>query len=114
MHRVLWKTGRNYNHGTGHGVGQCLGVHEGPARLIAGPSEFDRIVQGDILDSTLVKRLCKNADHVVHFAAESHVDRSIAGPEAFVRSNIVGTFNLLEAARQLPANSVLMRGDRRS
>jgi len=35
--RVLWKTGRNYNHGTGHGVGHCLSVHEGPARLNAEP-----------------------------------------------------------------------------
>jgi len=35
--RVLWKTGRNYNHGTGHGVGHCLAVHEGPARLNAEP-----------------------------------------------------------------------------
>jgi Xaa-Pro aminopeptidase len=35
--RVLWKAGRNYNHGTGHGVGLCLGVHEGPARINAEP-----------------------------------------------------------------------------
>jgi Xaa-Pro aminopeptidase len=38
--RVLWKAGRNYNHGTGHGVGLCLGVHEGPARLNAEPLPF--------------------------------------------------------------------------
>lgn len=41
-------------------------------------------------------------DLVVHFAAESHVDRSIAGPRAFVETNVVGTFNLLEAFRSLP------------
>jgi Xaa-Pro aminopeptidase len=38
--RVLWKTGRNYNHGTGHGVGHCLSVHEGPARLNTEPLPF--------------------------------------------------------------------------
>ena len=59
-------------------------------------------VEGDIADQNLVSRLLhKNAiDAIVHFAAESHVDRSIAGPEAFVQTNIVGTSRLLEAARQ--------------
>ena len=58
-------------------------------------------VQGDIGDSDLVSRLLQenSIDAIVHFAAESHVDRSIAGPEAFVQTNIVGTFRLLEAAR---------------
>ncbi|OXR50231.1 dTDP-glucose 4,6-dehydratase [Pusillimonas sp. T2] len=58
-------------------------------------------VHGDIADTALVQRLL--ATHqpraVVHFAAESHVDRSIAGPEAFVQTNVVGTFQLLEAVR---------------
>ncbi|HQR51560.1 MAG TPA: dTDP-glucose 4,6-dehydratase [Methylophilaceae bacterium] len=58
-------------------------------------------VQGDIGDGTLVGRLL--AEHkvraVVNFAAESHVDRSIHGPEDFVQTNIVGTFRLLEAVR---------------
>ena len=58
-------------------------------------------VHGDIRDSTLLDRLF--IEHkpraVVHFAAESHVDRSILGPEAFVETNMVGTFRLLEAAR---------------
>ena len=58
-------------------------------------------VQGDIGDSALVAGLL--ATHqpraVLHFAAESHVDRSIAGPEAFVQTNVVGTFRLLEAVR---------------
>jgi len=66
-------------------------------------------VRGDIGDSTLVADLL--AKHrpraVVHFAAESHVDRSISDPEAFIQTNIVGTFRLLEAARrywsELPA-----------
>ncbi|WP_047933344.1 dTDP-glucose 4,6-dehydratase [Pseudomonas putida] len=58
-------------------------------------------VRGNIRDQDLVSHLL--LEHrpraVVHFAAESHVDRSIAGPEAFVETNVVGTFRLLEAAR---------------
>ena len=58
-------------------------------------------VQGDISDSTLVANLL--AQHqpraIVNFAAESHVDRSIHGPEDFIQTNIVGTFRLLEAVR---------------
>ncbi|NUQ64372.1 MAG: dTDP-glucose 4,6-dehydratase [Pirellulales bacterium] len=59
-------------------------------------------VQGDIADGPRVRRIL--AEHrpraIVHFAAESHVDRSIDGPAAFVETNVVGTFRLLEAARQ--------------
>jgi len=60
-----------------------------------------RFVRGDICDSALVGRLFheERIDTVVHFAAESHVDRSILGPEEFIRTNIHGTFTLLEAAR---------------
>lgn len=57
-------------------------------------------VKGDILDKKLVDKLVGQADTVVHFAAESHVDRSILGPEAFIETNIKGTFTLLEAARK--------------
>lgn len=59
-------------------------------------------VQGDINDSVLVDHLLRkhNIDTIVHFAAESHVDRSISGPGEFVRTNINGTHILLEAARQ--------------
>lgn len=58
-------------------------------------------VQGDIGDSTLVADLLKRhaPRAVVNFAAESHVDRSIHGPEDFIQTNIVGTFRLLEAVR---------------
>jgi dTDP-glucose 4,6-dehydratase len=58
-------------------------------------------VQGDIGDRALVRELLKKHKPraIVHFAAESHVDRSIAGPAAFVQTNIVGTFSLLEEAR---------------
>jgi dTDP-glucose 4,6-dehydratase len=60
-----------------------------------------RFVQGDICDRPLVDRLLREhaIDTVAHFAAESHVDRSITGPAAFVQTNLVGTFTLLEAAR---------------
>jgi dTDP-glucose 4,6-dehydratase len=59
-------------------------------------------VRGNIADRELVGRLLREHQvrAVVHFAAESHVDRSIYGPQAFVETNIVGTFQLLEAARQ--------------
>jgi dTDP-glucose 4,6-dehydratase len=59
-------------------------------------------VQGDVGDGPLVRRLLAEyrPRAVVHFAAESHVDRSIDGPAAFVETNVVGTFRLLEAARQ--------------
>ncbi|GAB4484565.1 MAG: dTDP-glucose 4,6-dehydratase [Anaerolineales bacterium] len=58
-------------------------------------------IQGDICDNDLVIRLMReyDIDTVVHFAAESHVDRSIHGPAAFVQTNIVGTFTLLDAAK---------------
>jgi len=55
-------------------------------------------VQGDVRDDSLVADLVREADHVVNFAAESHVDRSIDGAEPFVRSNVVGTQTLLDAA----------------
>ena len=58
-------------------------------------------VQGDILDGALVLQLLRahTPRAIIHFAAESHVDRSIHGPDAFVQTNIIGTFRLLEAAR---------------
>ena len=62
-----------------------------------------RFVQGDIADQARVESLLReeNIDTLVHFAAESHVDRSIAGPDAFIQTNIVGTHALLAAARQV-------------
>ncbi|MGW4072956.1 dTDP-glucose 4,6-dehydratase [Streptomyces asiaticus] len=59
-----------------------------------------RFVRGDICDAALVSDLLRGADQVVHFAAESHVDRSIAGAEEFVRTNVLGTHTLLEAAAE--------------
>ncbi|KUK77788.1 MAG: dTDP-glucose 4,6-dehydratase [candidate division WS6 bacterium 34_10] len=57
-------------------------------------------VKGDICDKDLVMKLTKDVDLIVHFAAESHVDRSIEGPEEFVKTNVEGTLILLEAAVQ--------------
>ncbi len=68
---------------------------------LAGDPRY-RFVRGDICDSALVESLFAEHqfDTVAHFAAESHVDRSITGPAAFIQTNIVGTFVLLEAARK--------------
>ncbi len=59
-----------------------------------------QFIRGDICDAKLVNGLVKECDAIVHFAAESHVDRSILDPAAFIKTNIVGTYTLLEAARQ--------------
>jgi len=62
-----------------------------------------RFVHGDILDTELVEQLLRDEqiDTIVHFAAESHVDRSIHGPDAFMKTNIEGTHSLLKAAKQV-------------
>jgi len=57
-------------------------------------------VHGDITNVSLVNDLIDDTDVVVHFAAESHVDRSISGSAEFIRTNVLGTHTLLEAARQ--------------
>jgi len=65
-------------------------------------AENYRFVRGDIRDATFVDQLLSEGagfDAVVNFAAESHVDRSIKGPRVFVETNVLGTQNLLEAAR---------------
>jgi dTDP-glucose 4,6-dehydratase len=60
------------------------------------------LIVGDICDTDLVEQLLRERqiNHLVHFAAESHVDRSITGPDAFVTTNIIGTHSLLKAARK--------------
>lgn len=62
-----------------------------------------RFVQGDICNVELVESLIKEhkLTTIVHFAAESHVDRSITGPDAFIETNIIGTYNLLKAAKKV-------------
>ncbi|MFO7818592.1 MAG: dTDP-glucose 4,6-dehydratase [Thermodesulfobacteriota bacterium] len=76
-----------------------------PANLVDIENDFGTrysFIQGDIADNALIPRiLSKHEIHaVVNFAAESHVDRSIDSPDQFIRTNINGTFNLLEAARK--------------
>jgi dTDP-glucose 4,6-dehydratase len=60
--------------------------------------------KGNICDQSLVEKLCDEhqIDTIVHFAAESHVDRSITGPKTFLETNVFGTFHLLEAVRKNP------------
>lgn len=58
-------------------------------------------VHGNICDKKLVRDLISQVDFVVNFAAESHVDRSITGPEIFVETNVQGTLNLLQASKEL-------------
>lgn len=62
-----------------------------------------RFVKGDICDTALVEQLIgeESLDTIVHFAAESHVDRSIVDPDAFLRTNVIGTHSLLKAARKM-------------
>jgi dTDP-glucose 4,6-dehydratase len=64
------------------------------------PVEDDiRLVQGDITDADVMNKLVAEADAVVHFAAETHVDNALADPEPFLRANVIGTFTVLEAVR---------------
>lgn len=64
--------------------------------------ERHHFIQGDICDRDLVDKIIQEheIDTIVHFAAESHVDRSILGPMPFIQTNIVGTFTLLDAAKK--------------
>ncbi|KGO83317.1 spore coat protein [Flavobacterium beibuense F44-8] len=61
-----------------------------------------KFVQGDICDRELIEQLFKEYDFrgIIHFAAESHVDNSISGPEAFIQTNVMGTFVLIDVARK--------------
>ena len=69
------------------------------ASLSGLPEDRVRFVQGDICDAALVEELFSEVDSVVHFAAESHNDNSLAEPRPFLDSNVIGTYTLLEAAR---------------
>ena len=75
-------------------------TYAGNLENLAGiPGDRMELVRGDICDAELLEGVVPGADAVVHFAAESHNDNSIAGPEPFVRTNVHGTFRLLEACR---------------
>ena len=58
-----------------------------------------KFVKADLTDPSTIMSEVASADVIVHFAAETHVDRSISNPGRFLQSNVMGTFNLLEAAR---------------
>ena len=75
--------------------------HRENLEWIEGKGSWELVV-GDINDGALVSSLLAThqPDAVVHFAAESHVDNSIASPSAFIRTNVNGTYTMLEAARQ--------------
>jgi len=62
-----------------------------------------QFMKGDIRDKALVEKLASECDGIINFAAESHVDRSILGPEVFLQTNVMGTLNLLEAAKKTSA-----------
>ena len=83
------------------------GNPENLADIAANAGDRYRFIHGDITDVDLLKELFSEEpiDTIVHFAAESHVDRSIHGPQAFIQTNIMGTFTLLEAARNVWTNS---------
>uniref|UniRef100_UPI003AEFEC0E dTDP-glucose 4,6-dehydratase n=1 Tax=Collinsella stercoris TaxID=147206 RepID=UPI003AEFEC0E len=99
--------GSNFVH---HVVRERPGVHvtvldkltyAGNPENIAGlPADRVELVVGDICDEGLVDRLVAGADAVVHYAAESHNDNSIADPSPFLRTNVEGTYTLIEACRK--------------
>lgn len=65
------------------------------------------VIRGDICDSNLLEKSMAGHDFVVHFAAESHVDRSIDDASEFVNTNVLGTFNVLEASRRVEIKTVI-------
>ena len=65
------------------------------------------VITGDICDSNLLEKSMENHDFVIHFAAESHVDRSIDDASAFVQTNVLGTFHVLEASRKVGIKTVI-------
>ncbi|KRE25393.1 dTDP-glucose 4,6-dehydratase [Mycobacterium sp. Soil538] len=75
-------------------------TYAGSRESLAPVRDDVRLVEGDITDAALVEKLVAESDAVVHFAAETHVDNALADPEPFVRSNVLGTFTVLEAVRR--------------
>ena len=71
-----------------------------PENIADLPADQVELVVGDICDAQLLDRVVPGHDAIVHFAAESHNDNSIADPEPFVKTNVEGTFQLLEACRR--------------
>ena len=75
-------------------------TYAGSRESLAPVADDIRLVEGDVADAELVSKLVAEADAVVHFAAETHVDNALAEPEPFLRTNVIGTFTVLEAVRR--------------
>ena len=75
-------------------------TYAGSRESLAGLADRIRLVEGDLTDEKLVDRLVAGSDAVIHFAAETHVDNSLADPGPFLRSNVIGTYSVLEAVRR--------------
>ena len=75
-------------------------TYAGSRESLASIEDDIRLVQGDIADAELVSKLVAEADAVVHFAAETHVDNALADPEPFLHTNVIGTYTVLQAVRQ--------------
>jgi dTDP-glucose 4,6-dehydratase len=75
-------------------------TYAGSTASLAGVEDRIRFVQGDVADGALVDRLVADSDIVVHFAAESHNDNSLSDPGPFIRTNLIGTYTILEAVRR--------------
>src|SRR6476661_9358977 len=95
--------GANFVHGAvpHHAVTVLDGLtYAGSRESLAPVADDIRLVQGDVADAELVTKLVAEADAVVHFAAETHVDNALADPEPFLHSNVIGTYTVLEAVRR--------------
>ena len=66
-----------------------------------------KVIKGDVCELSLLEKSMNGHDFVIHFAAESHVDRSIDDASAFVQTNVLGTFNVLEASRKTKIKTVI-------
>ncbi|MCV7260558.1 dTDP-glucose 4,6-dehydratase [Mycobacterium shimoidei] len=75
-------------------------TYAGSRESLAAVEDDIRLVQGDVTDAQLVSQLVAEAEAVVHFAAETHVDNALADPQPFLHSNVLGTFTVLEAVRR--------------
>jgi dTDP-glucose 4,6-dehydratase len=75
-------------------------TYAGSRESLASVEDDIRLVRGDVADADLLDELVADADAVVHFAAETHVDNALADPEPFLHTNVIGTYRLLEAVRR--------------
>jgi dTDP-glucose 4,6-dehydratase len=75
-------------------------TYAGSRESLAPVEDHIRLVHGDVTDTDLMNKLVAESDAVVHFAAETHVDNALAEPEPFLRTNVIGTYTVLEAVRR--------------